>query len=525
VKIPYKYAASLSVAVALFRAILDITIVNVSLVAMLEDFETTLSSIQWVVTAYTLAQAAVIPISGYLANRVGIKRLFLAALAVFTLGSLLCGLSRDLASGSDALNLLILFRVVQALGGGMLIPLGTSIAFGAFPPEERAASSAVISVPILFAPALGPTLGGLIVDSRFEWPAIFFINVPIGVVALGLIWRIVKPDERAPVVAARARFDFVGLILSMVGVVLVIYAFVLIGQTKTGSVTADNPSGDVNGWGYWPVWALLGVGLVCLALFAYVELKLAKDPVLDLRLYRNHDFAVSSIVTWGTRAFIFGGFLLVPLFLQEYRGQSAVHTGLILSAQGIGAIVGIQIASRLYDRIGPRALVIAGIVALVGSTVWLTFVTTESDAAFFMPILFLRGIGFGWVGLPLQTIALAAITGAALPKASSLYNATAQIFTSIGVAVVTTLLVQRTDVHVKDLADAAVAAGNALPTDLILRAATAAMSDVFWMLAIGTLFVGLASLLLPRLSLKQQAILAASRESQPEEATLAGGVH
>jgi hypothetical protein len=172
-------------------------------------------------------------------------------------------------------------------------------------------------------------------------------------------------------------------------------------------------------------------------------------------------------------------------------------------------------------------LVIAGMVALIASTVWSTFISTDSDAAFFIPILFLRGIGFGWVGLPLQTIALAAITGPALPKASSLYNATAQIFTSIGVAVVTTLLVQRTSVHAKDFANAALAAGRALPADLTLRAATAAMSDVFWMLAIGTFLVGLASLFLPRLSLKQQATLAAREGVQPEEAeaSLAGGMH
>jgi EmrB/QacA subfamily drug resistance transporter len=517
-KIPYKYAASLTAALAIFMAVLDTTIVNVSLVAMLQDFGTTLSSIQWVVTGYTLAQAAVIPVSGYLANRLGIKRLFLGALAVFTVGSLLCGLTRDLASGGNAENLLIAFRVLQALGGGMLIPLGTSIAFGAFPPEERAASSALISIPVLFAPALGPTLGGLIVDSRWGWPAIFFINVPIGVVALGLIWRILRPDERAT--SAPTGFDLPGLVLSMVGVVLAIYAFVLVGQTKAGSVTAQNPNGVINGWGYWLVWALLGAGLVCLALFAWVELKLARDPVLDLRLYANRDFTTSSIVTWGTRAFIFGGFLLVPLFLQQYRGQSAVHTGLILSGQGFGAILGIQVGSRIYDRIGPRALVMAGMVVLLISTVWLSFVQTDSDAAFFVPALFLRGIGFGWVGLPLQTVALARITGRALPKASSLYNATATIFSSIGTAVVTTLLVQRTTVHADALAAAARAAGSALPPDLTLRAATDAVSDVFLLLAIGTFLVGLVGLLLPRLSLKQELVLAGGAQPDQAEAEL-----
>jgi EmrB/QacA subfamily drug resistance transporter len=501
VKLEYKYQASLTAAIAIFMAVLDSTIVNVSLVAMMKDFGTNLSSIQWVVTAYTLAQAAVIPVSGYLANRFGIKRLFLLALAVFTVGSLLCGLTRDIASGGSAETLLIAFRVVQALGGGMLIPLGMSIALGAFSPEERAASSALISIPVLFAPALGPTVGGLIVDSRWEWPAIFFINVPIGIAAFWLISRIVKPDEAHP--HNGAGFDFAGLFLSMAGIVMAIYAFVLVGETKAGSETAANPGGDINGWGYWLVWALLLGGLALLALFVFVEMKIAKDPVIDLGLFKNREFTAASIVTWGTRATIFGAFLLVPLFLQQYRGQSAVHTGLILSAQGLGAIVGIQAGSRLYDRIGPRALVTLGMIVLIGGTVWLTFVNTSSDWQFFVPVLFIRGIGFGWVGFPLQTVALARITGRSLPKASSLYNATAQIFTSIGTAIVTTLLVQRQEIHVTSILDKAAEAGQSIPDDLILRAGTDGMSDVYWILTVATVLVGVFVLRLPKYSAKQ----------------------
>lgn len=503
-KIQYKYAVSLTAALALFMAVLDSTIVNVALVSMERDFKTTINAVQWVVTGYILVQAAVIPVTGYFGNRYGVKRVFMLALAVFTVGSLLCGLSPHIATGNKGLHLLIVFRLVQGIGGGMLFPLGTTISFSAFPPAERAASSAVVAIPVLFAPALGPTVGGLIVDSGLKWPGIFFINVPVGIITLVLLARIVRPDERAAPGAVRVGFDYSGLFLSIIGVVLVVYAFVLVSQTKGGSINPQNPNGVINGWGYWLVWALLAAGLLVLSLFGLLELFVIKDPVLDLRLFATRDFRIASIVTWVVRGLVFGSFLLVPIFLQQFQSRSAVQTGLILMGQGIGAIIGIQLGSRLYDRIGPRALTTAGLVILAGATLWLVAVKPDSGARFFVPILFLRGIGFGWSNLPLQTVGLGAITGRALGKATSLYNATAQIFSSIGTALVTTILVQRTTLHASDLVRSATASGARPPADLGLLAGTGAVSDVFKLLTIGTVGAALISLLLPRQSLKQQ---------------------
>ncbi len=502
-KIQYKYAVSLTAALALFMAVLDSTIVNVALVSMERDFKTTINAVQWVVTGYILVQAAVIPVTGYFGNRFGVKRVFIFALTLFTIGSLLCGLSPHVATGSKGLNLLIIFRLIQGVGGGMLFPLGTTISFGAFPPAERAASSAVIAIPVLFAPALGPTVGGLIVDSGLKWPGIFFINVPIGIITLILLARIVRPDEKAVPGATRAGFDYSGLILSIVGVVLVVYAFVLVSQTRGGSISPQNPNGIINGWGYWLVWVLLGAGVLTLTLFSLLELFVVKDPVLDLRLFATRDFRIASIVTWVVRGIVFGSFLLIPIFLQQFQSRSAVETGLILMGQGIGAIIGIQLGSRLYDRIGPRALTTAGLLILTGATFWLVAVKPDSGARFFVPILFLRGIGFGWSNLPLQTVGLGSITGRALGKATSLYNASAQIFSSIGTAVVTTILVQRTTSHASALVQRATDAARS-PATLGLIAGTNAVSDVFKLLTIGTAFAAAISLLLPKQSLKQQ---------------------
>ncbi len=452
-RISYKYAVALTASIGLFMAVLDNTIVNVSLAAMEKTFNITINQIQWVITAYFLAQAAVIPAAGYFGNKFGIKRLFIISLVLFTIGSVLCGLTAFFGSaGGD--KLLIIFRVFQGIGGGMLFPLATAIAFGVFPPEERGRSSALIAVPVLLAPAFGPTIGGLIVDSPLGWPGIFFVNVPVGIIAVILIARILRPEsvERAPAgavtgAAQSGGFDFVGLALSMVGVTLVAYAFTLVSDTRSGSITPQTPQGVINGWGYALVWEFFVVGSSALVAFAFYELRVARDPVLDLRLFRTYNFTVASIMTWITRAVVFGSFFLIPLFLQQFRGLTAVHTGLILIGQGLGGIVGIQAGSRLYDRIGPRALTVAGMLVLTVSTFLLAGIKSDSDWQFFLPILFLRGIGFGWSNLPLQTVALASITGRALPKASSLFQATGQVFSSIGVSIMSTLLVQRSTLH------------------------------------------------------------------------------
>lgn len=504
-RIPYKYAVALTAALGLFMAVLDNTIVNVSLTAMQKSFGTDVNTIQWVITAYFLSQAAVIPAAGYLSTRFGLKRMFILALGIFTVGSLLCGLSPDIAGTDGGDALLIWFRVLQGIGGGMLFPLATSIAFGAFPPAERAASSAFVAIPVLLAPTLGPTLGGLLVDSSLGWPWIFFINIPVGIVAIALIARILRPESRDEAPAGpRERFDMAGLALSMLGVVLVVYAFTLVGQTKAGSVTAANPRGDIWGWGYWLVWALLGAGLALLAAFTVYELRVPKDPVLDLRLFRTYSFSIATLLTWVTRAVIFGSFFLIPLFLEQFRGLSAVATGLALMPQGVGAAIGIGTGSRLYDRIGPRWLVTLGIVTLTASTWLLTDISPRTDGWSLVPVLFLRGLGFGWGNLPLQTLALSSITGRALPKASSLYNSTAQIFSSIGVAMLSTLFIQHTTSRAADLMTSSRLAGARPPSDLALQAGAASMSDVFWLLTIATGLMIFVGLFLPRRSLKQE---------------------
>jgi EmrB/QacA subfamily drug resistance transporter len=499
-----KYAVALTASLGLIMAILDNTVVNVALVPIANSLKTDLTTIEWVVTGYFLAQAAIIPVSGYFSNRFGIKRVFMICLFVFTLGSTLCALS-------TSETMLISFRVLQGLGGGALFPLAQAIAFGAFPPSQRASAGAIIGVPVLLAPAFGPTIGGWL-TVNFDWQSIFLVNLPIGVIALVLSF-IILPADKASEPGLRKGFDYMGLVLSTLGVLAVVYAFTLVSQTQPGTITPTSPNGQLYGWGYWLVWALLGLGVALLVIFALYELLVSKDPVMDLRLFKERNFTLSSIVSWVNAAVVFGSLLLLPIFLQQIRipNLSPLDSGLALVPQGLASAVGVILSGLLYNRVGVRPLVVVGGILLTISS-WLlaTQVTPASDGYSLMPMLIIRGLGFGLTLIPVQTLALEAIVGPALPKASSLYNVTRQIFSSIGVAATITLLVQQTTSHATVLiqqAQSRIPAGvkidpnspqaQAALKNILSQAGTQGFQDVFIYVTFGTIALTLIAFALP----------------------------
>ncbi len=508
------YAIALTAALGLFMAVLDNTVVNVALTPMATALNTTLQGIEWVVTGYFLSQAAVIPMAGYISNRVGIRRMFIICIGLFTAASLLCGLAQNE-------TMLIAFRVLQGLGGGMLFPLSQSISFGAFPPERRAAASAVVGVPVLLAPAFGPTIGGILTDT-FGWSAIFLVNVPVGVIAIILALTIIPADQPATQVARRS-FDAPGLILSLIGVVAVVYAFTLVSQTQPGSETALNPRGELYGWGYWPVWALLLFGIAMLVAFALYELR-HPDPVLDLRLFRSANFRTGSMITWVTAMVVFGSLFLIPVFLEQVRlpHLTALDAGLALMPQGICAAIAVVLCGRLYDRVGVRTLVMVGAGFLIVSSWGLTTLTPSSGVTELLPWIALRGFGFGFANIPVQTLAMQAITGRALPKASSLFTASRQIFSSIGIAIVTTLFVQQTAAHATTLAanlPAGTSPDAAARDQLLAQAGTNALNDVFLLVTACVVLVLVLAFVLP--SRKAQAAAAPRAESGAQHVAVA----
>lgn len=480
-------AIAWTVSLAVFMSVLDGTVINVAISPMAAAFGVGLSSIQWVLTGYLLAQAAVIPVAGYFGLRWGVKRLFMASLVMFTIGSLLCGLAQDE-------TWLIIFRVLQGLGGGALLPLAQAIALGGFAPNDRASASAIIGVSALLAPVLGPTLGGFLTDS-FGWRYIFLINIPVGVVALVLAWRIV-PADPAPQ-RVKASFDVVGLTLSMLGVLALVYSFTLVSEIDPATRSALDPQGAIYGWGAPLVWAFMAVGALLLAAFVWYELRVSRDPVLDLRLLANREFSMGSLVACLVAMVVFGSIFMLPVFLQQIRlpNATATEAGLTLLPQGIGSAVAVLLSGRLlYNRLGPRLLIIFGALLLAIGSWGLVRLAPDSNSLSLLPWLVLRGLGFGFSFVPAQTFAMQQITGQALPKASSLINMLRQIAGSLGTAFVISMFVQRTDFHTNALG---VASGGANAPALFAEAGTMAVTDVFWVVTIGALVVLLVALLMP----------------------------
>ncbi len=435
----YKWRATLVVAFGSFMAVLDNTVVNVALPQIKDYFHiANYNDVVWVATAYFLAQAAIIPAVGYISDRVGTKVVFLTALALFTVGSALCAVAPNLPT-------LIVFRVFQGIGGGALFPIVFAIVFRVFPPSERGQASAAVGVPVLLAPAFGPTIGGYL-TTTFDWHAIFTVNLPIGVlvfIAGLLILRGRKAEAAANGVIPtqfKRVFDFPGLILVMAGVTTLVY-----GISEAGNGSWTDPT----------VLTFMGIGAGLLIVFAIVELFVSRDPVLDLRLFRSYAFTIGNLLIGIVGAFFFGSVLLFPIFFQNVLNYSALNSGEVFILQGLMAATGVVISGRLYNRVGPRPLVVVGLTLVVIATIRLTQFDLQTTGWSIQGWMVVRGLGFGMTNTPLQTFTLSRVDNRSMARASSLLNVLRQIFSAVGVAFTTTYLTQNTTNHATQLATVA----------------------------------------------------------------------
>ena len=522
-----RYLIAIVAALGLIPVVLDTTIVTVALTPIRNDLNTDINTAQWIVTGFFLANAAVVAAGGYLGSRFGRKRIFITGLSIFTIGSLLCAIS-------PGIGWLIAFRVVQGIGGGMLLPIGAAVAFDQFPQEQRARASALIAIPILFAPVFGPILGGYLTDT-FDWHSIFVVNLPVGALAIVLALLVLPGDSAAT--KATGQFDYVGLSLSTLGIIAILYGLKLVGTTNPDTVTAANPGGDLYGWGYWLVWALVGGGAVALLIFAFYSLRISRDPALDLRQFARRDFLISNLISWTAALITFGLLVLLPLYLESIRlpNLSALDTGVAMAPLGAGTLLGTIIATALYRAVGPRWVVFGGAAISITSAWLLTqIIHTTADgrqilasfqthaaipasagAADVRWPLLLLGIGVAMIALSVQTLALEPLKGEALAKASSLVMSTKFIFSSVGVAILTTVLIDNTRSQATNLlAQLQAAAGQgagalnpnnpalapilrAIETQIGAQAGTAAVQSIFWMIFFGSFILLAMSLLLP----------------------------
>jgi EmrB/QacA subfamily drug resistance transporter len=432
-KFTYRWQATLVIALGMLMAILDSTIVSVVLPQIALAFHTSYQTITWVGIGYFLANAAIIPIVGYLSDRIGTKTIFLIALAVFTIGSALCVIA-------PTEQLLIIFRVFQGIGGGALLPIAMAIIFRLFEPTERAGAIAILLIPLLLGPAFGPVLGGYLA-TNFSWNAIFTINLPIGVVAFILALLILRGntaehEANSDGYPEGQKLDLFGLLLSMGGFTALVY-----GINEAGS----------NGWGNSTVLTFLAIGLVLLIAFVIVELRV-KDPVMDITLFRSYTFTMANVLIWATSGVLFGSIFLLPFFFENVQGLSALTTGVIFISQGLAMAVGLGIGGKLYNWVGPRILAVVGTALVAVSMIGFTHLEVATTGASLQIWLIMRGLGLGLMGSPLQTLAVSVVSNKQMAKASSLMSSTKTVFGAVGVTVLTTYLVQQSAAHAKDIA-------------------------------------------------------------------------
>ncbi len=406
-------------------SILDITVVNVAIPTFQSTFDTSYTFAAWSMTGYTLALATVIPLTGWAADRFGTKRLYMLALILFVLGSVLCSTAWNIQS-------LISFRILQGLGGGMLMPLAMTIMTHAAGPHRVGRVMAIIGIPMLLGPIAGPILGGWLIQS-FSWHWIFLINVPIGVVALVLAAAILERDHPEP----SESFDFLGMLLASPGLALFLFGVSSIpGEGRVVATKVLLP-------------AILGI--VLLAGFVVHALR-TEHPLIDVHLFRNRDLtsAVLTMVVFATA--FFGAALLLPSYLQQVRGESTLNAGLLIAPQGLGAMLTMPVSGRLVDRIGPGKIVLTGIVVIgIGMSAF-THITPHTSFWLIEGALFVMGLGMGATMMPTMTAAIQTLTQQQVARGSTLMNIINQTGGSIGTAtisvVLTNLLNHRQYAHV-----------------------------------------------------------------------------
>jgi EmrB/QacA subfamily drug resistance transporter len=396
-----------------FMSVLDNNIINVALPTILQHFDASLGQGQLVVTSYVMALAVVIPMSGFLGERIGMKRLYMFVLAAFATGSALCGLAWSIES-------LIAFRVLQGLGGGMLQPLGMAIIFSMITPQERARFVAILGMPVLLGPLIGPALGGYLVEF-VGWRSVFFINVPVGVVNVLLAYRILKETP----VKAETRLDVWGVTFASLAFPCLLFAA---------------SRGTEIGWTSPPIVLLVLVGGTSFALFVRHELR-HHDPLLNLRLYKVPMFRLAMFVQWVGIFSLFGLNVIIPLYLQRVHEMSASEAGQMLIPMGVVAFVTMNICGKFYARLGPRPIIMSGLLVMSVSTFLWSLTEPGTNNLILLVLVSLRGLGLGMFGQFVQIVAYNTVRAEDMPRATSLVTTGQRLTTAFSTAILSSVLI------------------------------------------------------------------------------------
>jgi EmrB/QacA subfamily drug resistance transporter len=416
----YKWEVLAVAILGSFMAILDSSIVNVALPHLMVTFSANLEQIEWVSTGYMLAFAILMPVTTWLRDAIGLRNAFALALLVFTGGSALCGLAWNLDS-------LIFFRVIQAIGGGALMPTGLTMISEVFPPSQRGMALGIWGAGATVAPALGPTIGGYLLDF-VNWRAIFYINVPIGAIVIALTLAIVK---RSAGHRGIYRFDFFGFFFLSIAL-----AGLLIGLTQ----------GEREGWTSAYILTFFAVSYFSFFIFLIVE-SMVEHPIVNLKIFKIRNFSITCFLGAARSIALFSSVFLMPLFLQNLLGYSAFDTGILLMPSALTVAISMPLAGNLTDRIGPKIpYVIGGIVTAYSFFIY-SELSLHSSYAFMLYGLVLRGLGMGFMMAPLTVAAMNAVPQKMMSLASGLLNLIMQVSAAFGIAIFGALVTRRQMFH------------------------------------------------------------------------------
>ena len=435
------WVIALTVTLATFMEVLDTAIANVSLPHIAGSLSVGVDESTWVLTSYLVSNAIILPVSGWLSNRVGRKRFYMSCVVLFTISSFLCGIAPNLA-------LLIFFRVLQGLGGGGLAPSEQAILADTFPPAKRGMAFAVYAMAVVLAPAIGPTLGGFITDN-YSWRWVFFINIPVGIVSLFLSQHVLRdPPHLAKVKENPGSIDYVGLGLIAVGL---------------GCLEVVLDKGQQEDWfasrfivGFA---ATAAVALIGFVIWEWRE----KNPVVDVRLFRDRSFAISNLMMLVLGMSLYGTTVLLPQYLQVWLGYSAQDAGMVLSPGGLVVICLLPIVGKLVSKVDARYLIAFGFTALAVSLYHMS--RTLYPGIDFHTAMMLRiyvAVGIAFLFVPINTAVYTGIPPSKSNQVSGIVNLSRNMGGDIGIAMVTTIIARRSQFHQQQLAAGADPSGHVL---------------------------------------------------------------
>ncbi|WP_458415384.1 DHA2 family efflux MFS transporter permease subunit [Schinkia sp. CFF1] len=465
-KEPSFWVPLIAIILGAFVAILNNSLINVALPKMMTVFGSTQDKIQWVLTGYMLASGVIIPITGYAGDRLGYKKFFIISLSVFTFGAFLCSIA-----WSD--TTLIFARIIQGLGGGVIMPLSMAIIYKIVPRNQIGAALGIWGISAMVAPAIGPTMSGYLIE-WLNWRFLFIVNIPVALFALLMVSLLLKETE----VDNTKTFDFMGFFLV---------------ATSAGTLLYALSNGNSKGWTSFEIVFLLYIAAASAILLLWVE-KGKSNPIIDLSLLKNFPFTLSVVAASLVTVGLFGGIFLMPIFLQNIQQMSAIDTGLLLMPQAIAMALVMPISGKLFDKIGVIPLGLSGLLFLSTMTFELHKLTVDTPHSWLITVLVLRGIGISLCMMPLSTAGMNEVEPRQVGNASSLSNLIRQVAGSMAIAILTMIMQKRVVLHANHAADSISlsnpliyqvgdGAGLSLSTisSLIqMDATTRGIADAFW---------------------------------------------